>query len=552
MRAPPMDLAEDRPPAPAPRPAPALGRSILKALGRWIPLAVLTLLPVLPLGGAAWALCAAGLPDYALDGDGALIELRVRAATGFAQSVGSYSRLGFEHPGPLHFYCCAPFYALAGGRTAALNLAVAVLGAAALLTALLAAFRAGGLALLAAASLASTVYVGTLGQQLITIWDPAMAILPTLACLLCAAAFGAGRPWAAVPAVLAGSFAVQAHLSLLPPVAAALGAGALWRLRARRADAVPVRSAPALWTALALGILSAAPPLWEQLSGSPGNLTAIARALGGEGPHPTWGAALSITARQASAPWRAILGLGDGGAACWTILAVLMTTTATLVVRGRPRSAAAAVAAVGLAVLTAAPVAVHRIVGEIRPHMLQWIATAGIAAGIAALGGLFERLRETAPRVRLPAGGLLATALAFVAWQGLVRLTVETLVFVGDPAQAAATPALSPVLDRIAAVLRGRDVERVALRVLPADEPRAGHPDFTLGAGLVLGLVKRGFAVAPEPRHAFAYPRSMPRHLAAEALVLVHDERSRAAARAAGPAWDELDLGSFGYRIREP
>ncbi|MGA1525685.1 MAG: hypothetical protein ACO4CZ_17095, partial [Planctomycetota bacterium] len=297
-------------------------------LGAWSAIGLTTL----PLALAALLLCMAGLPDYALDGDGALVELRIAEAVRFNQWLGSYSRLGFEHPGPLHLYLCAPFYAACDGRTGALNLAVLVLQSLALVTSLVLALRADG-------------------PRLVVAGGAGLAV--------------GGRPAAAIPAVLAGSFAVQAHLSLVPPVAVALGAVTLHAVATIRNAPTETRRCYAI--AIGTGLLSMLPTLVEQFWSRPGNLTLIAEALGADGPRPSLADALGITAAQLSAPVRDLLGL-DEGLTTTMALAQLVAGAGAVVAAWRSESRALfGLACVALAVQASAPLAVLRIVGEIRP-----------------------------------------------------------------------------------------------------------------------------------------------------------------------------------------
>jgi hypothetical protein len=519
-------------------------RAIAPRLGAWLAIVV----AALPLLGAGALLAAAGLPDYALDGDGALVELRIAEATRLNQWLGSYSRLGFEHPGALHLYLCAPFYAAFDARTGALNLAVLTLQSAALATSLILAVRAAGPTLAVSGAIAASLYVASLGQTLMTIWDPAMAILPLWLCIAAAGLAAGGRPWAALPAVLAGSFAVQAHLSLVPPVAAAFAVLTVAAILARRS--APAGAGRAYAVSAAVGLLSIAPTLLEQLSSEPGNLTLIAEALGAEGPRPSLGDALRITAEQLTAPIRELIGLG-AGAAPWIAMAQVLAGAWALVLALRSRARAlTGLAAVALAVQVAAPLAVLRIVGEIRPHMLQWIATAGALGLWPVLAAVWigpPGRRGTAVRWAMALGlGLTCT------YVGVTRIAAETLVFIAtvekDPGGAAGTPGLSLLLDEITRTIPDGQRE-LRLRVLAADAPRPGYPDFTAGNGLVLGLKKRGFVVAPEPAHAFAYPRRMS-HPGEGALHLVlHDPSNVHRIAEPAAALASRDYGVIGFSL---
>jgi hypothetical protein len=52
---------------------------------------------------------ATSAPTYS-SGDGALLDLYTLYSSRGVWSLGPYSRFGWNHPGPLFFYCIVPFY----------------------------------------------------------------------------------------------------------------------------------------------------------------------------------------------------------------------------------------------------------------------------------------------------------------------------------------------------------------------------------------------------------------------------------------------------------
>ncbi len=142
-----------------------------------------------------------------------------RALDGHIPVVGTYSRLGVYHPGPLREWVFVGPYALGGGRAATLPATALVLNATWLLACGRLAVRCGRggcrIALLGGA----TLLVVGLGPNLASPWNPHLAILPLyVACwsvtLLCR---GGNRDLSlALLAVASASFAGQLHASALP------------------------------------------------------------------------------------------------------------------------------------------------------------------------------------------------------------------------------------------------------------------------------------------------------------------------------------------------
>lgn len=525
-----------------------------RRVARAVAIAVLVLMPLLPFVGSAWVLLAAGLPDYAQDGDGALIELRVRNAAEWRQVLGTYSRLGFDHPGPLHFYACVPLYEATGGRAASLNLTTAILQSLSLLAALLLSARAGGLAAVAAGSLVCSAYVGALGQVLITAWDPTMMILPTLACFVASAAYAAGRAWALPAAALTGALAVQTHLSLVPPIGTSFLVAGIVRATTRRASGTHGgRSRAALVVAVAVGLLVLLPPIAEQLFGRTGNLARIAKTLAGAGQHPEWSTAFALAGARLTSVPATLLGLEEGGAAA-TIVLFLQVALCAAAVRIATRTGQRFTAALGwiaLAVHAVAVVAIRRIVGEVSPHMLLWQATGGVLAWWTIAAVALSRLGQSGTTARWAAGALVAIGVGAGASDASARLLAESLVFVAEPQTAVGTPLLGPTADRVADLLSTHGVRGAELRVLPPPEPSA-TAQFVAAAGMVLALRKRGFPTAPDPGHAFAYPRGLPTPGPPIAIVALFDASSRPRLAEEGPFDEVVDLGSWGVAIRLP
>jgi hypothetical protein len=455
--------------------------------------ALLTLVAVLPLLVAVPRI-AAGLRDACPASDFALMELATDQAAHGAQLVGPYSRFGWRHPGPALFYLLAPFHAISGGSSASLPVGALVINAAALLAMVLALGRWGEDAraplLALPLGLAYGAYLGP--GFLYNIWNPAVTVLPLGALMLLAAAVACGRTGPLPLLALLGSFLVQTHVGYLPVViTVVVTALVLRRWSARPADSAPPGRA---WL-LAAGVLlvSWAPPLIEQATRTPGNLTLIARFfLGGGASGHGVGEALAIVARELAWPWTTlVLGARDqyapyptlGGGlvaitAGWALLQIALLALWSIRLRQRPF--ACALARVCLACSLVAVPAVMRINGEVRPYLTTWISMVGLLGTVAALGPLlrFSILEKAA--VRGHAVRALAGALAIA-----VALLGRPVVRSGE------VPTARSLADTVAGELRRRQARRPQMTIQTRDPVL-----FYAASAMLLQLHKAGFAFA--------------------------------------------------------
>ncbi len=260
----------------------------------------------------------ASWPETPGSNDGSILELDVLHATEFRQRLGPYSRFHWNHPGPLYFYLAAPLYAFFENESFAVNLAAALIKSVCLAGIVMMLLRRAspGFALMGMIGLAATqwpvwnvpLYIDDAypWNSLYNIWNPVIVLLPVLALQFAGALFAAGRVYMIVPMAILGSLAVQCHIGTAPVVGATgLSAVVMYALQRPRAAFGPEE-----WRA-GLGLIFAAlliwaPPLHEELTESPGNLTKLAAfALHGapELPRPDFAAALAtVVAKLASFP----------------------------------------------------------------------------------------------------------------------------------------------------------------------------------------------------------------------------------------------------------
>ena len=242
---------------------------------------------------------------WAPSNDWALIELQVRAVgTADTPLLGTWSRFGWDHPGPWPLWLLAGFYRLVPAEHGLLFAAgmvnlVALAGCVAMA---LRRPRAQALVLLVGlAALVRGLGIAGVGDP----WNPILPILPfALYCLVCVEVAIGPRRWMLAVAAAAGSFAVQAHIGFSQPVVlvGVTAAGlAWWKARRDRADAAaegddasgPAPSTPparrlragvrALWPAAAVLVVAWLPVAIDQVAGQ-GNLGMIVRwAAGADG-----------------------------------------------------------------------------------------------------------------------------------------------------------------------------------------------------------------------------------------------------------------------------
>lgn len=422
--------------------------------------------------------------------DQALEVLRVADVGGpHSPLVGVFSRWGWAHPGPLLFYVLAPFE-LALGATGVL-VGTAAINAASSATAAIGAMRAGGprLGIVVAGALA-LLSVGLGVDGLVDPWNPTVALLPWTASIVLVWAATLDRPWLLVPAVALASFALQAHVGYFLLVAAPLAAGSAavawqgWRKGRVRSVAA------AMGAAAATGLACWAAPLWQQVTGDPGNLGAIAAyarapatetaglgvALGSLGAHVRllgpW-----LTGDDANG-----LNLGVTGAVAPAIvlLGAIVVVAVAARRRGRPGGpgslAALVVILVVLGIVTSA-----RVTGLYAPYIVLFWRGIGALAVLALAWGLV---------VVLP-GWRRSTEAAVAA----------TLVVVLGAAMVVQLPTSVPL----------PEISRSLARLVPQVEEALvrdhtylvrGHELRHLGApmsGLFVALERRGYDVRVDP-----------------------------------------------------
>jgi hypothetical protein len=413
-------------------------------------------------------------------GDQALIELRTHDVGGpLNPLVGSYSRFGWYHPGPLGFWVLAAPYRLLGARPAGMLVASALVHASAIGGCLVLAHRRGGRPLAALCALTLALLLRGFGlDAVVDVWNPYLPMF-ALAFLVLATWSVLEGEVGLLPVVVAVScLAWQTHIGYLPVsvmlAAVALGGGA-WRLIAARTgrsagdgddgggddgDGAPAARRwrrPAVIGALTLAtaIVCLAPIALDQLTVTPGNLGAILTSLnGGQGPAIGRRAAVRIAGAYL-APGGVWLTSIDTAQPMTTQLVPLRAGALGLVASFGAVAAALVLArragahgAARFAALTGASaavgvVSVSRTVGEpVYPYLFTWLLPVSALLWLSVAWCAFEVLRR-APRV--VASGVGRWAPAAAAAVALVTAGVAGATATAKPVKLPGEDAAIPV-----------------------------------------------------------------------------------------------------------
>lgn len=245
---------------------------------RWIPWAFLVVLALVS-GVAAirggwtpvsdWAMIAAGSSET-LSRDPMLV--------GQPTSLGVVAGDSIAHPGPLLYWAFGVPVALLGPPGQGVVVGAVIVNVASLvaLAVLLGRFRQP--LILLAGAVGAALLIREMGHSFLRDpFNPAMAVLPTMAAAIALACILAGHPKASVVLVLFGSFAAQAHVAAVPLIGLLVGAAVVamvwlgWWGRS-----TSMRRAARGWLSVsgAVGVACWVGPIVDQVAGE-GNLSAL-------------------------------------------------------------------------------------------------------------------------------------------------------------------------------------------------------------------------------------------------------------------------------------
>ncbi len=250
--------------------------------GHWMPVLAVVIVAVPPLVLIGPLVTHGGA--YSNWGDVAANELSVQNAAHLHQTLGPYDRFGWNHPGPIFFYLLAIPYVLMDWNGAALSVGAGLINLAAAIGIVgLVARRAGGKAALGTAAVVCAFESALNPPNITNSWGPEVIILPAALFFVLCADLAAGAVWSLAGAVAVGSFLAQTEVG----TGSALAVGLLLAVVARgaawlKAGTLRWSLRSSLWPALTAVIIGAvlwAPPIWQQLTNNPGNLGVLANTF---------------------------------------------------------------------------------------------------------------------------------------------------------------------------------------------------------------------------------------------------------------------------------
>jgi hypothetical protein len=471
--------------------------------------------------GVSWGLIAAavaitlatllrGAPQGIATGDAAVAELYVLHAMRTAWPFGPYSQYFWHHPGPAMFYALAPLYGAAGQNPAALNLGAAFINIAAIAGGMWLAARR--MPVLVSVSLAVTlaIWVARTASISTSYWNPHLILFPLLLFFWLAAAVCSGSS-ALIPVLaVAGSFLVQTHVGVTPVV---FGLAALAIVMGReRASSQPDGTAPpsrrrvlnaSAWLLLFLWAL----PFAEQVTGNPGNLTALAEFFWERrdsqqtliGAANVWAFAMGgalVPQFRHPIGW-AVSGALHPVALILAVVQVAGLLTAALRLRHH-RSLARALGCAIVAELIAL-FAVLRVPGEVHDHAVFWIGILGTVGWGLLIGSVamlaapqLESLLR--PRARLWQVSLTASVTA-------LALVLSAVWFVRAQTGAGQHQGVAADVDTLYLAI----VDALASRRVATPLVRIKSEVWSEAAGTLLQMYKRGQPFAVERRWLHMY-----------------------------------------------
>lgn len=423
--------------------------------------------------------------------DDAVIGMAARDASRRPVLLGPYSRYGWHHLGPTYLYILGVPTRLWGGSPTGTWIGAATLAAVLAAAVVLALRRWGGTrAGWWGAVVVVLVVCGVGAGAWRDPWNPYAVVFPVLFTVVAAALAGSGSRGAFVWAAVAGSLAVQTHVSTLPIVVAALGLGAIGRLRHRfpiEGPAIPSglpplgigpravrwwRQRPDLAAGGAILVLEWVLPLWDEAFGTH-NLSSVLSFFATRHPgHPlgaSWRIAVSligVTLGQHHAAMRD--GVLDRHPLLTTLVYLALAAVGVVAgIKGR-RPLAVWLGAMSALALVIAVWSISRIVGPPYKYLLVWItalpALPVAAASIGISGVVSARIAPDRPLLPVPVTftdrvmdwlarpGAVVTALA-VAVASIVglraALQATPAAALTNPEISRATGAVAPVMARV-------------------------------------------------------------------------------------------------------
>jgi hypothetical protein len=426
-------------------------------------------------------------------------------------AVGSYSRFGWNHPGPLLYQILAGPYEVSGRREiaikwTALALNVAWLGG--LLA--IAGRRAPGLAVTIAVALIPLLWREQ--RLLFSAWNPFVTVL-ALACGVAAAAdLATGRAWRTrlglTCLVVPLSFCVQAHAGLVVPSVVCLLVAACGL--ARRDTPGDAPTSATIRSGLLIGAAVAAvlwlTPLVAEVRQRPGNLASLIEFLVRDTqPRSTWARAIAGAAYMTLGPflpsWIVLYDEVPHDTPAWLpwTFALLVVAVVAATVRGHCRGRRYEVAFGAACALTslAVVIAARGVVGPLSDYLLLWATAIGALDLAVVLAALLPAAFGAPASTFVRAGGL--AAVCAIAWG-----TVGAARLAGKHAEQARDTTVRALSTDLQAYCDRAHIARPLLAV-------AGDTAWQEATGLVLQFDKADRPIAVEDAALYRVGRAFAR-----------------------------------------
>lgn len=253
--------------------------------------------------------------------DEALIELRVRDVPAHLPLTGVYSKFGWNHPGPSQFYLLSLFYFLGRSSSSALlvgSMATHLAFAVVAWRAIRVIDQTLGLVILTGVGL---VLATTSPQLLRTPWNPYVVLIGGFAIVALGWSLAERKRFGAVLMLPVATYLIQSHVVTAPMTLVVVVTATVLAVarRARRTESSSLETtdcgsqaidpSPLPWLHLGIGAAIAAlmwlPPIIQQLTSNPGNLTTLL-STGGDGASVGFREATGVIS-QAFAAWPSVL-----------------------------------------------------------------------------------------------------------------------------------------------------------------------------------------------------------------------------------------------------
>jgi hypothetical protein len=361
-----------------------------------------------------------------LGGDQALIAMATRAAAGWHQLLGPYDQFGWQHPGPAYFYLQSlPSHLLPSAQASFFG-SVAIDAVAGLLAVGTVWRRVGD-----RAALWTAICIGflalALGPAVVrTPWNPFAVVVPICLLAILCAATATGSRLCLLASLLVGSYLVQTDIATAPLVLVLVVLSSVTCVIAGRTGMD--RTAPRPWPpglAVVLAGVGAAtlmvmwvPPLIQQASGHPGNLTLLWRFFTAGHPHHSVGAAVNaVGATDSVLGFRSVdSGVLSGSHHLAVVAALLLAAATVALALWRRHRFGLALGVASLLGQLVAIAAVTRVVGPIYGYLVLWEVAlpvvAAIGLGVVVVGDVRELTKD---RARTPWAGVMGRTSVAVA-----------------------------------------------------------------------------------------------------------------------------------------